>query len=63
MAKLHVKYISDLHLDYKTENDKKKFLKLFNQKDTYIIAGDFYNDYRKTLIMIEQLEKMKIHGY
>jgi UDP-2,3-diacylglucosamine pyrophosphatase LpxH len=58
-----IKYISDLHLDYKSPQKKRDFLKLLNPNMFYIIAGDFYNDYRKTLSLIDELNAKKIHGY
>jgi predicted phosphodiesterase len=61
MQKIH--YISDLHLDYVGENELTKFYRLLNTKDLYIISGDFYNDYRKSLKVVQYLEKHKIHGY
>jgi predicted phosphodiesterase len=60
---MKIHYISDLHFDYKEFCEKEKFLKMLNCNDLYIIAGDCYNDYRKTLKLIIELENKKIKGY
>lgn len=58
-----IKYISDLHLDCKDGSDLKKFLGLFNHKDIFIIPGDLYNNYEKTMVIMQLLENRKIKGY
>ncbi|MDR2568075.1 MAG: metallophosphoesterase [Mycoplasmataceae bacterium] len=60
---MKIYYISDLHLDYKTLEEKNEFLSLLNKEDLFIINGDFYNDYRKTIDIVNEIDKMGVKGY
>lgn len=60
---MKIYYISDLHLDYRNIEEVSKFLSLFNKNDIYIIAGDLYNNFVNSLVIINYLENNKIHGY
>ena len=67
-------FISDLHFDFTNQEFnpeaadrlKKEFLSFI--KENYgncllCLAGDYFNDYRKTLGFIKELEKNKIRGF
>jgi len=60
-----IKYISDLHFDYydNPEQKENEVIKQMNKKDLYLIAGDFYNNFEKTLAFVKKVDKAGIHGY
>jgi len=65
---MKVNYISDLHLDYNetevnTDINVDKFVNSLNTNDTYIVAGDFYNNIEKTLLLVRLLEAKHIKGF
>jgi predicted phosphodiesterase len=60
---MKINYISDLHFDYKELSEINKFFKLFKKGQLYVIAGDLFNDFNKSLVLIQKLDKMGIKGY
>ncbi|GAK31575.1 hypothetical protein WOSG25_110530 [Weissella oryzae SG25] len=68
----HIRYISDLHIDHvkndnlnlitvREENLIKYLIK--NNSNTFIFAGDLYDDYELTLAFIMKLEGLHINSY
>lgn len=67
-------FISDLHFDFtnkkfneeaaaQMEDDFVYFVKEHYSNNILCLAGDFYNNYKKTLSFIKRLEKNKIIGF
>lgn len=68
-------FLSDLHFDF-TDGDYNQDMegsrlddfwndlqKVYRDGDVVCLTGDFFNDYRKTLRFIRELEKAKIQGF
>lgn len=67
-------YVSDLHFDFfdgkfstkhsmKMENNFIDIITRYYPENVIVIAGDFYNDFRKTIKFINKLEKANIVGF
>ena len=64
-------FISDIHIDYQPNGVSVNNNKLYFDKEILriksdgivILAGDFYDDYRKTLNLVKELEKLEVNGF
>ncbi len=65
---------SDLHFDYsnrkykptKANENESDFIRILNEEykeSLVLLAGDFYDDYRKTFAFVDRLEREQIYGF